>query len=410
MNVLFICHRFPYPPKRGGKIRPFNVIKHLYQHGHAVTVASLVRSREEQVEGGGIRDYCKEYISERVSGPVALARMLVRLPGRTPSSMGYFYSPRLARRITAKLESTQFDLIYVHCSSVAQYVAHVAGIPKVLDIGDVDSQKWLSYANNRKFPMSMGYRLEGLKLERAERMLARQFDLCTCTTKAELETLDGFETGASTGWFPNGVDADYFAPGTEPCEPDTISFVGRMDYYPNQQAMINFCTDVLPAIRARRPGIQLQIVGANPSRTILQLGRMPAVSVTGSVPDVRPYVRRSVLTVAPLSIARGTQNKILESMAMGVPVVASREAAGGVDAVPGDHLLTASSASEYVDNILRLLENPAERARLAGAGRERVLSNHDWQRSMERLDLLLKACISRVAGKDTDAASRAPDP
>jgi glycosyltransferase involved in cell wall biosynthesis len=176
---------------------------------------------------------------------------------------------------------------------------------------------------------------------------------------------------------------------------DTISFVGRMDYYPNQECMSRFCDQVWPMLRARRPNLKLLIVGADPSPAMRQLGERPGVTVTGSVPDVRPYVRKSAVMVAPLAIARGTQNKILEAMAMGVPVVTSRVAAGGVDAEAGVHLVVADSVSEQADAIIRLLESPLERERLSRAGRQRVLSHHAWAQSMNRLDGIVERCIAR---------------
>ena len=392
MKILFVCHRFPYPPKRGGKIRPFNVIKHLGR-SHEVTVASLVRSAEEARAGEGLAAHCKAFIMERVWNPAAVLRMVARLPTRAPSSMGHFYSPRLARRIAEELSSWRYDLVLVHCSSVAPYVANVHGIPKILDFGDMDSQKWLTYARVKPFPLSLGYRLEGVKMQRAEMELARQFDYCTCTTRAELATLESFATGVPSGWYPNGVDTDYFTPTAEPYDPDTIAFVGRMDYFPNQQGIIAFCQQTLPLLRARRPAIKLLIVGASPSSAIRRLAALPGVTVTGTVPDVPPIVRRTALTVAPLDIARGTQNKILESLAMGVPVVCSSAAAGGVDAVPGEHLLTADTPREYADAILRLVTSGDERRRLAESGRARVLSHHSWSSSMARLDGIIEDCL-----------------
>lgn len=396
MNILVVCHRFPYPPNDGGKIRPFNIIRHFSGLGHAVTVASVARSAAEARAGEGMRKYCAHYIMERVNPAAALVRMLARLPSSVPSSMGYFYSPRLHRRIRAALEQTHVDLIFVHCSSAAQYVEDVRGVPKVLDFCDMDSQKWLIYSKVRRFPLSVGYGIEGSKLRRAEAALARKFDYCTCTTKAEWQTLESYHTGARSGWFPNGVDTDYFHPVEAPYDPDTICFTGRMDYYPNQQSMADFCTRTLPLLRARRPNIRLTIVGANPSHRVRRLGQLSGVTVTGFVPDVRPYVQRSALTVAPLAIARGTQNKILESMAMGVPVVASEQAAGGVDATPGEHFLAASAPDGYADAILRLLENAAERQRLAQAGRARMLSHHDWQGSMQRLSAQLADSVVKI--------------
>ena len=393
MKILFVCHRFPYPPKRGGKIRPFNMIAHLSKT-HEVTVASLVRSDAEGEDGVGLRHHCHKYYMEKITAPAAIVRMVARLPTAVPSSMGYFYSPRLARHIRQELAAKDFDLIVVHCSSVAPYVASVRGVPKILDFGDMDSQKWLEYPKYRRFPLSMGYRLEGMKMQRAEKHLARKFDYCSCTTRAEMDTLNAYNVGVPTTWFPNGVDHEFFQPTTAAYEPDTICFVGRMDYFPNQECMLDFCANTLPLIRHRRPGVKLTIIGADPSADIRQLGTLEGVTVTGSVPDVRPHVVRSAVNVAPLNIARGTQNKILESLAMGVPVVASDRAAAGIDAVAGEHFLTASSPQEYADSISRLLENPAERQEFAAAGRARVLSHHDWHASMTRLDTLIEDCLA----------------
>jgi sugar transferase (PEP-CTERM/EpsH1 system associated) len=397
MKILYVCHRFPYPPKRGGKIRPFNMIRHLSEQGHEVTVCSLARSREEAEEAKGIAPYCARYEIGRVSNPLQAARMLARLPTTEPSSMGFFYSPDLARSIGRLLATERFGLVFVHCSSVAQYVRHVRNVPKILDFGDMDSQKWLEYANYKPFPLSLGYVLEGTKMLWAEKRLARKFDLCTATTRAEWETLQSYATGGLTDWFPNGVDAQFFSPVAGAYDADTISFIGRMDYYPNQECMARFCRDVWPLLKSRRPAMKMSIVGADPTPTMRALGELPGITVTGSVPDVRPHVRASALMVAPLGIARGTQNKILEAMAMGVPVVTSRLAAGGVDAEPNSHFLVADSPEEVAQAVFRIIENRTERDRLAVAGRDRMLSHHAWPRSMQRLDAIIENCRSSFA-------------
>ena len=386
MKILFVCHRLPFPPKRGGKIRPFNIIRHLTESGHSVTVGSLARSPEELAEGQPLKEYCDKLFVGLINSAAAVAHMVARLPTTIPSSMGNFYSRSLHRDIEEELHQNRYDLIFVHCSSVAQYVRSAKGTPSILDFGDMDSQKWLDYSSFRRFPLSMGYWLEGTKLCREEKRLAGKFDLSTCTTQAELETLRSFDAARQTDWFPNGVDAEFFSPTDKPYNPDQICFIGRMDYYPNQQAMLHFCNNVLPVIQSRRPATKLIIVGAEPSGEIRNLADEPGVTVTGTVPDVRDYVRDSAISVAPLAIARGTQNKILESMAMGVPVICSDKAAGGVDATPGKHLLIAKSPDRYADNIIRLLENADERRELSLASRQRVLSAHSWPASMTRLD------------------------
>ena len=393
MRILYVCHRFPYPPKRGGKIRPFNMIRHFAQQ-HEVVVCSLSRSDEETAEAQGIAPFCSEFHLAQVDNRLQSLRMVATLPTPITASTSFFHSPKLARTIRGLLRERRFDLIFVHCSSVAHYVQHVTDVPKILDFGDMDSHKWLEYAQYKPFPLSMGYWWEGQRVLAQEKRLARRFDLCTATTQAEWQTLEGYRAAAATDWFPNGVDSQFFAPASEPHDPDTIVFVGRMDYYPNQQCMAEFCADVLPRLRAQRPSIKLQIVGADPSPAVRRLGELPGVTVTGSVPDVRPYVTRAALTVAPLRIARGTQNKILEAMAMGVPVVTSSVAAGGVDALPNEHLFTADTPEQSCRAILQLIDNPGERARLARAGRERVLSHHAWPSSMKRLDAIVERCLS----------------
>ena len=397
MNILYVCHRFPFPPKRGGKIRPFNMIRHLTASGHRVYVASLVRSDEEAAEGKGLAEFCAEFRMGRVRDAVQGLRMLARLPTATPSSMGYFYSPDLTRSIAQLRAAHRFDLVFVHCSSVAQYVEDVRDAPKILDFGDMDSQKWLDYARYKPFPLSLGYELEGRKLQREEKRLAQRFDMCTATTRAERDTLDGYGTNVPTDWFPNGVDSTYFAPDGSDYDPDTIAFVGRMDYFPNQECMLAFCTNTLPLLRARRPGIKLTIIGANPSPAILRLGDIPHVTVTGSVPDVRPFLRRAAVMVAPLNIARGTQNKILEAMALGVPVVTSTLAAGGVDATAPDDFLVADTPAEIATAVLRIVDDRNERERLARAGRARMLSHHSWEPSMKRLDDIIERTMLRAS-------------
>jgi sugar transferase (PEP-CTERM/EpsH1 system associated) len=199
----------------------------------------------------------------------------------------------------------------------------------------------------------------------------------------------------ASDWFPNGVDHEFFSPDGTDYDVDTISFVGRMDYYPNQECMVRFCKDVLPRIQARRPSSKLIIVGADPIPAIRKLDDLPGVTVTGSVADVRPFVRRSAIMAAPLAIARGTQNKILEAMAMGVPVVTTTIAADGVDAVKNEHLLVADDAESCAQAILKVMEVPSERGRLSEAGRERVVSHHHWPNSMRRLDRILGQVMAR---------------
>jgi len=394
VEILFLSHRFPYPPTRGDKIRSFNMVRHLHQSGHQVTVASLARSAREAADCQGIREYCEEYVLCKVHNPLQAVRMGLRLLTPEPSSMGFFYSRQLQKEVNHLLARKNFDLIVVFSSTAAQYVAHVKDIPKLLDFCDMDSQKWLAFAKFKKWPVSLGYHLEGVKLERAEKDLCRKFDLCTCATDFEVDTLESYQSGVASGFFPNGVDFDFFTPGEADYVPRSISFVGRMDYYPNEESVLSFCRNIFPVLQEKYPDVTFTVIGAEPPGNIMALNGVSGVTVTGTVDDIRPYVRKSALMVTPLEIARGTQNKILEGMAMGVPIVSSRTSARGVDAVAGEHILTATTPDEYITHISSIFDDEGERSRLAKAGRARVISHHNWPRAMALFTDCIERCLA----------------
>jgi sugar transferase (PEP-CTERM/EpsH1 system associated) len=401
VRILYLCHRFPYPPEFGSKVRAFHTIKHLAER-HEVTVAAPVRSAEEAEAAKGIAPYCHQYMTETISSAGAVMRMVLGAPTRHAASVMYFYAPALARRVRAALRHTQFDLIFVHCASVAPYVEDVTDVPMILDFVDMDSQKWMEYSRFHGFPKSLVYRVEATKMKRAEIELAGKFDMCTCATEAERQVLLGFGVDTPTAWFPNGVDLDFFAPTGDAFDPNAIVFIGRMDYYPNRQAVRYFCNAVLPRIQEVSPKATFSIVGAMPTEDVLELAKLTGVTVTGTVPDVRPHVRKAAASVAPLRIARGTQNKILESLAMGVPVVSSTEAAKGVDAIPGEHFLVADEPQDFADRVLRLMNDPGERARFAKAGRARMESHYTWRAAMRKLDTIIDDCLARRGLREPD--------
>ena len=396
MRVLFLCHRFPYPPTFGSKVRAFNVIKHLARD-HEVTVLSLARSAAEAEEASGIAAFCHAHRAYRVHSLVQVAKLAVTLPSSVTASEAFFHSSALQRDIDQSLAHKSFDFVFAHCSAVGRYVEAVSDIPKLMDFCDVDSRKWLDYVAHKPWPLKLGYRWEARRMAAAERRMAQRFEQVTVATPGEVETLAQTGVHERVDWFPNGVDFDYFQPTEAAYDPNVISFVGRMDYFPNEQAMVDFCAEVWPKLRRARPDLQLKIVGAAPTAQVLNLAHLDGVTVTGSVPDVRPFVRSSALTIAPLKIARGTQNKILEAMAMRVPVVCSTIAANGVDAIAGEHLLSADEPDQICDTILRVLGDARERERLAQAGRERALAHHAWPNAMARLDAIVERCRGSAA-------------
>ena len=357
-------------------------------------MVSLARSRAEADEAQGLAPMCRENHALRVHNAVQAAKIALTLPTPVTASEAFFHSLGMARLVDQLLAQRSFDMAFVHCSAVGRYLEHVQGLPKLIDFCDVDSRKWLDYTDFKPWPLSWGYHWEAMRLAAVERRLAQSYEVVTVATPGERDLLVASGVGERVDWFANGVDGGYFMPSDQAYDPDLITFVGRMDYFPNEQCMEVFCAEVLPLLRRQRPAMQLQIVGAAPTARVKSLERHPGVTVTGSVTDVRPYVQQSLATVAPLLIARGTQNKILESMAMGVPVVCSPTAAKGVDAEVGRDLLAGASAEEVAVHILQLAGDPARRARLAEAGRARVLSNHGWESAMNRLDGIIERCLA----------------
>src|SRR5262249_13006466 len=203
---------------------------------------------------------------------------------------------------------------------VAPYVVDLDMPRRILDFGDIDSRKYFDYAEQRSFPLSWGFRLDGEKLRRLEKRLAARFDECTVTTAGELDEFQEFGVPTPCRVISNGVDFDYFRfREALPPAGNTIAFLGRMDYYPNIDAVSFVVRDCLPLIRREVPDARLLIVGSSPSKRVQELAGTPGVTVTGHVPDVRPFLNQASVTIAPLRIARGTQNKILECMSAGVP-------------------------------------------------------------------------------------------
>lgn len=398
MRVLFVCHRFPYPPNRGGKIRPFHMIKHLGKK-HSVVVASLAHSEKELQEGKPLSDHCDEVIAEILPNSGRWLQAVLALPSSRPSSLAYFWSRRLSERIRDAANRQAFDLIMVHCAFAAQYVYGLPAAVRILDYGDVDSRKWHDYAVATGLPKSLGYGLESWKLHRYERQLTGEFDICTATTKGEVEEVQKMNCNVPSAVIPNGVDLGYFQLREKSPEGSAaLVFLGRMDYFPNIDGALHFARNIFPIIRRSVPQAQFQIVGSNPSRAIRNLANLPGISVTGHVPDVRPYLMDASVAVAPLRIARGTQNKILQFLAMGLPVVTTPEAAKGVGAEPGRHFMVADGDQQFAEQVVKLLKDPALRQMYSAAAQEPLATAHSWPNSMRILDDLIEEHKAQVKG------------
>jgi sugar transferase (PEP-CTERM/EpsH1 system associated) len=285
---------------------------------------------------------------------------------------------------------------------------------RLVDFVDVDSEKWIEYARWRGWPLSLLYRREGRRLLAFDRRVAGWADASVFVTSAEAALFKKLAPGSATSVqvIRNGVDADFFCPDHDlpspfPVSEQPIVFTGAMDYWPNVDAAHWFASEVLPLVRAEQPMARFYVVGNRPSASLETLGRRDDVVVTGKVPDVRPYLKHAQVVVAPLRVARGVQNKVLEAMAMAKATVVSEAAAAGVAARPAEEIQVASDADDYSRKILALLGSP--RAQTMGrAARARVLAEHDWSLNLSRIDELLgtSSHSQRCAEGTTDCAAR----
>jgi sugar transferase (PEP-CTERM/EpsH1 system associated) len=278
----------------------------------------------------------------------------------------------------------------VFSSPMAQYApSNGVAVRKVVDFVDVDSEKWRQYAERHRWPMSWLYRREGERLLEFERGVARSADASVFVTREEAELFRrraGIE-GARIDAIVNGVDTGYFSPERDyenpyPAGHPVLVFTGMMDYWANVDAVTWFAREVLPRVREAAGTVRMFIVGGRPARAVERLVSIEGVTVTGAVKDVRPYVAYAALSIAPLRVARGIQNKVLEAIAMGKPVVTTTSALEGLD-VPHEIRCGGDTAEDFAFAVRSLLDSPEERERVGSRGRAWVRENHDWARTLK---------------------------
>lgn len=393
-RLLFLAHRIPYPPDKGEKIRAWHLLDHLAKR-YVVDLGCLVDDPRDFDHVPVLARRCAEVRAVATGSRLAAAvRTLLRARPGVPLSQGWFHHPTLADWVEAGLRQRRWDVALVYSSAMAPYLMGDARLFRVLDMVDVDSAKWAAYAAGARGPMRLVWRREARTLLALERRAAATFERTIFVSEPEARHFLDLcpEAAGRVDWVENGVDLARFDPTVPQPNPFPqgtlpIVFTGTMNYRPNVDAVVWFAEQVLPRIRARFPAAGFWIVGANPAPQVSALARLPGVSVTGSVPDVRPFLAHAALAVAPLLIARGIQNKVLEAMAMARPVVASPQAFEGVRAVPGRDLLVAEGVERTAEAVCAVLEGRhpglGERARAA------VREGHDWSATLARLDSLL---------------------
>ncbi len=399
-RVLMLTHRLPYPPDRGDRIRSFHLLKLLSQHFDMAIACTtdepawlqhhqLLSTIAKRVELQPVTR-----IGMKVRGLAALAT------GKaiTPAS---FFRYGLADTIRLWHQQQPFDAVLTFCTGMMHYARLITGkktrngesrptgVRHVLDLVDVDSEKWASYAKSTWSPMRFVYGAEARRLRKIEAGKLDHFDAITVVSDREVDCYrQNVGDHANVMAVGNGVDMGYFSPQADP-DNHNIVFVGVLDYKPNTDGVFWFAHEVMPQLRQRIPNATFTIVGRNPTQKVKQLALKSGIEVAGSVPDVRAYIREASAVIAPLRIARGVQNKVLEAMSCQRAVVCSKGAAAGIKATAGEHILVADAAEIWVNQLEKLLTDKPYRTRIAEAARQRIEEQYTWEAQLMPMVKLL---------------------
>ena len=396
-ELLFLAHRIPFPPNKGDKLRSYNLLKHL-SRDYRVHLGAFIDDEQDWRYVEEVKSMCGECHFVGLNSRSAKLRSLPALLGSRPLSVPYYYDASMAEWVRNIMDTQPVHHVLTFSGPMAQYVAQARGsaLRRVMDFVDIDSDKWRQYADSRRWPMSWIYRREARTLLRYERRIAADFDasVFVSDSEAELFKQQAPECATRVWGIHNGVDTAYFDPARNytapfPLHEKPIVFTGAMDYWANVDAVTWFAREIFPAVRERDEEARFYIIGARPSSEVKELRRLPGVIVVGAVEDIRPYLAHAMLAVAPLRIARGVQNKVLEAMAMAKVVVVTPQALDGILCEPGRELLLAADAQAFSAQVVEVLATGAD-ATLEQAARARVLAEYSWDINLQKFASLLE--------------------
>ncbi len=393
-RVLYLAHRIPFPPDKGDKIRSWRTVEHLANR-FDVDLAAFVDDPDDFQHEDHLRRVCASVALVPLDRRAATLRSAQGLLTGEPLTFPFYRDARMARAVAAARAKKPVAEI-AFSSSMAPYLGPKGAAPVIFDLCDADSAKWAEYAKRQGWPMNAVYAREGRLLERAETAIINRADAAFAITEEEADLL-GSRDGVTkpVHWFANGVDAEHFSPSAPPFagRVDAV-FVGAMDYWANVDAVTWFTKEIWPLVRQAVEGATFYIVGSKPDAAVLALNGHEGITVTGRVDDVRPYLAAAKVAVAPMRIARGIQNKVLEAMAMGKAVIATPAGLEGIDASIGTEAVAAASPNAFVDACVRLIGDEAGAASIGRAARARILSDYRWPAQFARFDAVLDGLIN----------------
>ena len=395
--LLFLCHRLPFPPPpdKGEKIRAFRILEHL-ERNYRIKLGCFIDDEADIPHVDTLRSHCETLDWFPRPPRNTKFKALAGLLKGEALSVALFSSQRMKDWVEREIAREKPDVIFVYSSAMAQFVPASAlkDTRLIMDLVDVDSDKWRQYATTAGFPMKWVYSREADKLLAFDRGVAASANASIFVSDAEAALFRTLapEAAATTHAIANGVDCDYFSPAHGFVHPfdergPNLVFTGTMDYRPNVDAVTWFASDIFPQIRRLKPSATFTIVGAKPTAEVTRLEERSGITVTGRTPDVRPYLAAADAVVAPMRIASGIQNKVLEGMAMAKAVITTPQGLEGIDAVPDRHLLLAETADDFVNAVLHL--NPVTATALGHAARQLMEEHYGWTARLGALDRLL---------------------
>ncbi|HEV7660735.1 MAG TPA: TIGR03087 family PEP-CTERM/XrtA system glycosyltransferase [Allosphingosinicella sp.] len=404
-EILFLAHRIPYPPNRGDKMRSWHVLRHLGRYA-TVHLAAFADDAADAAHLGALREAMGGSLGEAYIEPRHRKRSwpLRALLRNQPATVAAFHGSGMEDFAKAMLARPQVGAVFAFSIQMAQFVPADARQRFVMDFVDFDSAKYAGYAAGGRGLRKLALIREARRLQAYEKAVAERADIGLFVSGAEAALFREAvkPKGADIRALSNGIDFAFydpkgdFAPLADPPAP-LIVFTGQMDYQPNVEGVRAFACEVMPAIRARCPPARFAIVGRRPVAAVRELDGQDGVIVTGEVPDVRPWLAAASVVVAPLQIARGVQNKVLEAMAMARPVVASTGAFEGIDARSGTDLIVADGAADQADAVLTLFEEPERAALMAKSARARMVSHYGWDAQLAPLAAMLGLDVRKQA-------------
>ena len=390
-RLLFLCHRIPFPPNKGDKIRSYNLLTWLTER-FDVTLGAFIDHEADWAHTGTLEAMCEDtYFAPMPAGISRGLRAAKAVLTGDAISVALYRDKGMAQFVDRTLQERAPQTVLVFSSAMGVYTSSLPETTRLLvDFVDVDSEKWRQYASEQSWPMSWLFRRESSRLYAHDQALARRSHHNFFVSQKETELFRRIAPTVAerTSALTNGVDTAFFDPDatmTSPYGPTrrNLVFTGAMDYWPNADAVEWFASDVMPLLRASGEPISFYIVGANPTSRVRRLASADVV-VTGTVDDIRPYIGCADVVVAPLRVARGIQNKVLEAMAMRRCVVTTPAGAEGIEGVNDEHYSVRESPDELAAAILNLLADH-DAGQMGQRARAFVLSNFGWAQCLETL-------------------------